>query len=132
MSSSTATQIFPTPWLKLDAARSARQISASRAPFAIWTTMSLRRFVSGSCMTTRFTLRMLQVWRRCCVKIGSYATFLMTLDSDGVTWLMNDTQMASLRCVIAVISKNGFSWRGCIYPCDSPNGPSSSSSCVLI
>jgi hypothetical protein len=66
------------------------------------------------------------------VKIGSYATFLITLDSDGVTWLMKETQIASFRCVIAVISKNGLSCRGCMYPWLSPNGPSSSSSCVLM
>ena len=29
----------------------------------------------------------------------------MTLDSEGVTWLMNETQIASFRCVIAVTSK---------------------------
>src|SRR2546428_12338769 len=122
MSSSTATQTLPTPWLKLDAARSARQISASRAPFAIWMTMSFLKLVSGSCMTTRFTLRMLQVCRRCCVKIGSEGALFIKLDSDGGTWVVKGTQIASLRGGVAGVSEKGFSCPGGLLPGELPRG----------
>ena len=38
----------------------------------------------------------------------------MQLDSEGDTWLMKETQTASLRWVLAVSSMKGLNWRGCM------------------
>ena len=47
---------LPTPLWKILQAVSARQISDSGAPLRNWTTISLRRLVSGSCIATCTTL----------------------------------------------------------------------------
>ena len=61
-----------------------------------------RRLVSASCSTTLSVPLTLRVFCRCARNSGSYATFLITLDSDGVTWLMMALNTGLRRCVIAV------------------------------
>ena len=54
----------------------------------------------------------------------------MTLDSDGVTWLMMEHRTASRRRVMQVTSMNGLYSLGLTWPWDSPNGASGSSHSV--
>ena len=61
-----------------------------------------RRLLSGSCITTRRTLLIPRLSRRCVRNSGSYATFFTRLDSLGVTWLMMDVNTGERLCVIAV------------------------------
>ena len=54
----------------------------------------------------------------------------MTLDSDGVTWLMMEHSTASRRRVMQVTSMNGLYSLGFTWPWDSPKGASGSSHSV--
>ena len=54
------------------------------------------------------------------------AMLLITLLSLGVTWLIQEAQMQSLRLVMAVMSIYGLSCLGFMKPWDSPNGASGS------
>ncbi len=68
-------------------------------------------------------------WSRRCVRnIGSKATFFITLDSLGVTWLMMETNTGFLRWVIAVTCIDMLKSSSATWPWLSPNGPSGSSS----
>ena len=83
--------ILPQSARSAEAPRKARQISVRAVPWANCRKITLRRLVSGSCITTRLTPRMPSWSRRCVRNIGSNATFFITLDSLGVTWLMIET-----------------------------------------
>src|SRR5665213_1371812 len=115
MSSSTAMTTLPTFVWKLDASLRARQTSPSEGSLN-WMKITGRIFESGSCIRTLTTDLTPHVLRRKCKNIGSYATILIVLDSLGVTWLMNDDQIGSRRCVIAVISTIGLSVRSLTKP----------------
>jgi hypothetical protein len=88
MSSLTAMQIFPQSASKVEAPWSPRQTSVRGVPCAYCTKITLRRFESGSCIATRRTPLTASRSRRWVRNNGSIATFLSTLDSLGVTWLM--------------------------------------------
>ena len=64
--------------------------------------MTLRKLVNGSCMATRVMPRIPSWSRKCDRNIGSKATFFITLDSLGVTWLIIDTNTGLCLWVIAV------------------------------
>ena len=102
MSSLTAMQIFPQSASSVAAPCNPRQTSVRGVPRSYWTKITLRRLESGSCITTRRTPLIERCSRRWVKKKGSIATFLSTLDSLGVTWLMIDTNTGDCLCVIAV------------------------------
>ena len=102
MSSLTAMQIFPQSASSVAAPCSPRQTSVRGVSCAYCTKITLRRLESGSCSTTRRTPLIASRSRRCVRNNGSIATFLSTLDSLGVTWLMMETKTGERLCVIAV------------------------------
>ena len=71
MSSLTAMQILPQSASSVEAPDSARQTSLRGMPCAHCTKMILRRFDSGSCITTRRTPLIDSRSRRCTRNIGS-------------------------------------------------------------
>src|ERR1035441_10382744 len=88
MSSLTAMQILPQSARSEAAPCNPRHTSVGAVPRAYCRKITLRKFVNGSCIATRLMPRMPSWSRRCERNIGSKATFFITLDSLGVTWLM--------------------------------------------
>ena len=92
----------------------------------------MRKFVNGSCIATRLMPRMPSWSRKCERNMGSNATFFITLDSLGVTWLMIETNTGLRLCVIAVTRIDMLKSSSATWPWLSPNGPSGSSSSLSI
>ena len=132
MSSLTAMQILPQSARSEAAPCRPRQTSVRAVPRANCRKMTLRKFVNGSCIATRLMPRMPSWSRRCDRNIGSKATFFITLDSLGVTWLMMETNTGLRLWVIAVTRIDMLKSSSATWPWLSPNGPSGSSSSLSI
>ena len=98
MSSLTAMQILPQSARSEAAPCRPRQTSVRAVPRANCRKITLRKLVNGSCISTRLMPRMPSWSRRCVRNIGSKATFFITLDSLGVTWLMMETKTGLRLC----------------------------------